>query len=72
MISYNINVNKNYLTKYYLKNGYILRDTYDSYDTCFECSRVNFDDTFMLYYKIIDFSSNTDGICIFDSRDFDK
>lgn len=64
----NIFLNKNYRTKFYLKDGRIINDDFDDLMICKDISRVNFNGNREItdYYKII----KRDYGCIYDSRDY--
>ena len=65
----NIFLNKNYRTKFYLKDGRVINDDFDDLEICKDISRVNFIGNREItdYYKIIE----KDHGCIYDSRDYE-
>ena len=66
----NIFLNKNYSTKFYLKDGRVINDDFDDLTICKDISRVNFNGNRETtdYYKIIKRGYG----CIYDSRDYEK
>ena len=66
----NIFLNKNYRTKFYLKDGRVINDDFDDLMICKDISRVNFNGNREItdYYTIIKRGHD----CIYDSRDYEE